>query len=86
MKATVNMLAKAHPYIFFTLQLDSAWHKLPWDEAKTMPCILLQCYRKFVLTVVLLVHASGKTYIDPEHVRTALNLLCVIRKHARLLQ
>jgi len=25
MKAKVNILAKSHPYIFFTLQLDSAW-------------------------------------------------------------
>ena len=28
MKAKVNVLAKSHPYIFFTQQLDSAW-KLP---------------------------------------------------------
>ena len=33
-------------HLFHTIQLDSAWessykmyHKLPWDEAKTMPCI-----------------------------------------------
>ena len=25
MKVMVNILAKPHPYIFFTLQLDSAW-------------------------------------------------------------
>ena len=25
MKAKVNVMAKPHPYIFFTLQLDSAW-------------------------------------------------------------
>ena len=25
MKAKVNVLAKPHPYIFFTLQLHSAW-------------------------------------------------------------
>ena len=28
MKAKVNIMAKPHPYIFFTLQLDSAWHNL----------------------------------------------------------
>jgi len=28
MKAKINVLAKPHPYIFFTLQLDSAWESL----------------------------------------------------------
>ena len=56
MKAKVNVLAKPHPYIFFTLQLDSVhgslpkkYHKLPLDEAKTIPCIL-QHYHKSALT------------------------------------
>ena len=59
MKAKVNVLAKPHPYIFITLQLDSVHGSLPktyhklhwdhWDEAKTMPCIL-QHYHKSALT------------------------------------
>ena len=28
MKAKANILAKPHPYIFFTLQLDCAWKLL----------------------------------------------------------
>ena len=41
------------------------YRKLPWDEAKTMPCIL-QHYHKSALTVARLLHTSGTTYIDPE--------------------
>ena len=50
-----------HPYIFFTLQLDSAWESSynilqVADEAKTM-----LYYHKSVLTVALLLHISGTT-------------------------
>ena len=40
--------------------LPKTYHKLPWDEAKTMPCIS-QHYHKFALTVARLLHASGTT-------------------------
>ena len=35
-------------------------YKLPWDEAKSMPCIL-QHYHKSALTVARLLHTSGTT-------------------------
>ena len=37
------------------------YRKLPWDEAKTMPCIL-QHYHKSASTVARLLHTSGTTY------------------------
>ena len=36
------------------------YHKLPLDEAKTMPCIL-QHYHKTALTAAHLLHAPGTT-------------------------
>jgi len=71
MKAKVNILAKPcmHLYIFFTLQLDSAWESSyiynilqVADEAKTMPYF----YKTIIslidtLTVALLSHISGTT-------------------------
>ncbi len=42
-------------------RLPKMYHKLPWDEAKTMPCIL-QHYHKSALTVARLLHTSGTTY------------------------
>ena len=41
------------------------YYKLPWDEAKTMPCILQHCHNS-VLTVARLLHTSGTTGLDPE--------------------
>ena len=37
------------------VRLPKMYHKLPWNEAKTMPCIL-QHYHKSALTVARLLH------------------------------
>ena len=37
MKAKVNILAKPHPYIFFTLWLDSAWSSKTYQKFSLVP-------------------------------------------------
>jgi len=36
MKAKINVVAKCYPYIFFTLQLDSAWESWSWEWVVVM--------------------------------------------------
>ena len=82
MKAKVNVLAKPHPYIFFTLQLDSVhvslpkkYHKLPLDEAKTIPCIF-QHYHRSALTAAHLYNLDPSLQTGHSNQCVKLKYLC----------